>query len=496
MTINFPDYADLGLGHLSESTRYTWDYMLGRAENFSYYYNGDVFEEKVPVEQGIEDDAPLMYPVGLNLVKMLCIAQADSMFGEYEDQPIQFGARKDADVSDDDKKAIDLAHRILERSYASKTLWECELERNIFGGTALQIVPALDRRLYPYVKWYRVPYGSFFPIWHPEDPDVLLEVYTVNTMTAEQARILYGYEAKTELVKRVERWSQTEHETWVDRVKISKYSGFNPYKVVPFVYIPRMRLQSWWGDGLAEEVIPIQNELNRVVADVSDAANYNAHPTRWGVNLPRDFNAQNYPLGPNSFWNLGRSITGNPDPSVGILEAKAAVSPEVFQYVKFIYDWGRIAANAPPIAFGEDEGGSQRSGVTLEIRMWPLIKALRRSRAYMDTGIKQAIYISACILAQKKFPDVPVRAVEKLLKGDIVPHFYNIMPRDQAAIVDEVVKLLSTDPPSISEETAQVILGRGTGEVGRIESMVSNRSLWKADQVKTEEPAVVKSPAN
>ena len=46
----------------------------------------DIFKEKVPVESDIEGDPPLMFPVGLNLVKMLCLAQADTLFGEWEDR--------------------------------------------------------------------------------------------------------------------------------------------------------------------------------------------------------------------------------------------------------------------------------------------------------------------------------------------------------------------------------------------------------------------------
>jgi hypothetical protein len=43
------------------------------------------------------------------------------------------------------------------------------------------------------------------------------------------------------------------------------------------------------------------------------------------------------------------------------------------------------------------------------------------------------------------------------------------MPRDQAAAVDEVVKLMSVKSgPQISMETAQEVLGRSTAEVTRI----------------------------
>ena len=63
-------------------------------------------------------------------------------------------------------------------------------------------------------------------------------------------------------------------------------------------------------------------------------------------------------------------------------------------------------------------------------------------------------------------------------KGNIEPQYASLLPRDQGAAVDEVVKLLSTEPPSISLETAQAILGRGSGEVARIREFLSDEELW------------------
>ena len=118
------------------------------------------------------------------------------------------------------------------------------------------------------------------------------------------------------------------------------------------------------------------------LGDISEAINYNAHPVRYGYNLPRAFNTANFPLSPDSLWDLGRVIGNSPEPTVGMLEAKEAVHDSSFTYLNFLYDWTRTSTFAPPIAFGEDNGGGQRSGATLEIRMLPLIKATRRSRAY------------------------------------------------------------------------------------------------------------------
>jgi hypothetical protein len=45
-----------------------------------------------------------------------------------------------------------------------------------------------------------------------------------------------------------------------------------------------------------------------------------------------------------------------------------------------------------------------------------------------------------------------------------------------------VVKLNATNPPSISLETAQRILGRGSGEVERIKDMLEDDDLYQREE--------------
>jgi len=463
MSINFPEYADLGM-NASPTQLHDWDAEIMRLERFWYYYSGESLKEQIDTEVLLGTEVPLVFPVGLNLTKMICLAQADTIFGEWEDQPVRFGVKMSDETEDPDREATNLLESILEVSEAGAMLWEVELDRQIFGGGVWKIQPIAQ---YPHIKWMRIPRESFFPIWNPEDINDLLEVYIKIAMSPDQAKSLYNYDTTKDIVFRVEHWTKGLFENFLDGHRLSDKSGQNPWGVVPFVYAPRLRSASWFGDSLTEDLIPVQDELNMRVADIGDAINYNAHPTRWGLNLPRDFNADNYPLGPNSFWNIGRTIGSSPSPEVGVLEVQSAVQPGVFQHLEFVYDWARFSSFMPPIAFGEDSG-SQRSGDTLEIRMWPLMKAARRSRSYLATALKRAAHISAIILQQKDWSDIPIRPLNHIVEGRIVPQFYDILPRDQQRAVDEVVKLSSTTPRHISSRTSQQILGRPESEVERI----------------------------
>lgn len=482
-----PEWSDLGRtshgNSISALSRGAWEEMQARIENYRAYYNGEVFAEKVPLEEPT-GEAPLLYPVGLNIIRMICQAQADALFGEYEEDIITYEPDTDEPADSATLEAVKLLGRISRSSNLNAKLWEAALEREVYGGTTFKITPNL--RSGDLIRWNKVPLEGFYPVWDPDDEDKILEVWVVTEMTKEQARARYGYNGDKERVKRVEHWNSLRYSNTLDGKEISAYCGANPWGFVPFVYIPRIRTDNWWGDALTPDLIPPQNELNARIADIGEAINYNAHPTRWGINLPRAFKVDNFPLGPNAFWDLGRSIGTMPEPKVGVVEIANPVPAEVFTFVNFIYDWTRVSSFLPPIAFGQDNGGGQRSGDTLEIRMWAMVKAIHRSRAYMTNGLRQLMNMTAQILRQKRIAEVPARAIQRLEEGLILPRYGSVLPRDHQATVDEVVKLSSITPPGISLETAQKILGRGPGEVEKIKDMLQTTEFYQNAMTKAQ----------
>jgi len=153
-----------------------------------------------------------------------------------------------------------------------------------------------------------------------------------------------------------------------------------------------------------------------------------------------------------------------------------------FKYINFLYDFSRVSTFSPPIVFGEDGGGGQRSGSTLEIRMLPLVRQTRRMRSYIREGLRRAIMITGLILKQKEFADTPVSAINAMLKGDITVNFAEVLPRDHQQIVDEVVKLFSMKVPGISIYTAVKKLGLGAREVDLIKTMLEDDDLFPEEK--------------
>jgi len=346
------------------------------------------------------------------------------------------------------------------------------LDREIYGGCAVKVAPDLARP--GYISLSRIHLDFFYPVWDPDDEDTLLECYIASPMTREQCRAKYSYDPQKDVVLRIEHWTRQYYENTLDGKKISAYSGFNLWGVVPVVFIPRIRSEAWYGDPLTPDIIPVQDELNMRIADMGEGLNYNSHPTRWGRNLPSKFDSNMFSLDPGAMWDLGTQISRDgPQPEVGLLEAKNPIPERGMDFVKFVYDWGRMAAHIPPIAFGDDDGGGQRSGRTLEIRMWSLLRATKRSRAYMGAGLVRIMKIAAIILKQKDL-DHPTHACNRILDGTVIPSFWPLMPKDQSAIVDRVVKLLTTPVPVISLNEAQKMLGYGPAEMERVRQMLND----------------------
>ncbi len=480
--IYYPEWADLGK-HLNLSERSLWEQQQAFLLRYEHYYSGRVFQEYMEKEKPTDPDVPL-FPAGINLAKIFCHAQADAMFGDWQDLPVRFESPSKEGNNSADTQAIEIVHGILRDSNAGAMFWEADLDRNRYGACAIRV--AVDLKKPNKIRWSKVQRDAFLPVWDPEDPDELLEAWACTILHPQQVLLKFGISVDRERSYYIERWNRDVHQTWLNDDPL--LDEFNPYYgVVPYAFIPRFRSSDWWGDSLIEDIISLQDEINMTVADNSDVIRKIAHPITWGFNIPAGFNKDVYSTNSDSMWDMGRQV-GDIKPFVGMLEPEGSVLPHSADHIKFLLKMARDHAGTPAITFGDDDGGGQRSGDTLEIRLRPLEASVRRSRSYFTAGLGRLLRITAAILKQKNYPGVPARAVERI--SSLVPTYAEILPRDQQAIVDMVVKLLSTDPPSISLETAEIMLGYGTREVDLVKKMLQDKGLWKPQK---NDPA---SPSN
>lgn len=468
---DFPEWSDLG-NLVTRDIQDAWEARLASLVRYDYYFSGDVFEEYLEKEHPSDPDIPL-FPAGINLIKTVSTTIADTMFGEERDElPFRFEARKGAEENSADDKAIELGHNILIDSSAGSAFWEMEMDRQVYGAGIMRV--GVDLPSQTHIRWRRVRPETFMPVWDPEDENRLLEVYVATYMNRNQASQLFGYDGEQERVLYLEHWTTKTIEAWLDSKKVRREA--NLWGIVPFVYIPRIRTKNWWGDSITEDLIPIQDEFNMRLGDIGEIVSSNAHPIIWGRNLTREFVRKNFPRGSDKLWDLGRNQNGN-EPEIGVLEPKNSILQYAFKDLELLLQLCREAAGTPAIAYGADDGGGQRSSDTLVVRLRPMVMSISRSRHYMTAGVRGLLGITSRIYEQKRFRDIPITAADRLAR--LIPSYNPVLPKSQPALVDEVVRLLSTDPPSISLDTAQILLGRGSGEADRIKKMLKDEDLWK-----------------
>ncbi len=468
-----------------------WAAQHSRYVEYYRYYAGFKLDEKA--ESPDDPDPPELYPVKMNLVRLLAHSQADALWGEWEDRVLQLDVTPDTlDLpSESQRKGASMVQRyfdrVLDENNTDKLFWETGLDMMRYGGGLLRVSPAKNRR--HKIRIQRVNVSAFYPVWSPDDPDDLLEAFVAIAMPKRQAERYYGITSKAEIVWRVEHWTKKTYRNIVDGKEIPQYSGKNPWGVIPLVYFPRQRGDHpFYGEAMTEDVMSAQDELNMRVADIGESITYNAHPLKWGYNLPRDINDRNkFPFGPSTLWDLGRVLPGGDAPDLRLLESSSPISQAAMEHIRFVYDWSRSASYTPPIAFGEDEG-SQRSGATLIIRMWPLTRAVRRSRMYLKAGVIRLLDLIMTV-SKTNFPSEVSRELARAYEESIiVPNFSPILPRERTDIVQEVIQRLSTDPPSISLSTALDLLDvrHPASEEALIRQEVEERHQRAMEQAETQ----------
>jgi hypothetical protein len=130
---------------------------------------------------------------------------------------------------------------------------------------------------------------------------------------------------------------------------------------------------------------------------------------------------------------------------------RGQVPAKTFEFVSALVDFSRYSAMTPAVAFGEDEG-SQRSGMTLVLRMWPMLQTAKANRTLIRAGLSQ--------LAEKTFAIARGQGLGITTGGRYYePDLPALLPRDREQQVLEVSTLWGNGAnPLISPERALDVL--------------------------------------
>jgi hypothetical protein len=459
-----------------------WSAQTARYNKALEYFSGMVFNERSDKN---DPDASLLYPLGINLVKMMGITQAASLWGQWEDDLVDLTVRPLADTKvarDRADEALEVIKATWDYSRMGALLYESGLSQQTYGGIFFK--NSVDPQAPHGVRIDKLMPYNVFPIWHPIVVDRILEAWIVIPIDRREAELAYGvkFNSVPEETVYVEHWTERDYETLIGDKPLEKFSGQNPWGKVPIEYIPRLRQEGFYGLPLAEDLFGLQDELNARLADIGDNINNAAHPIRW----IRNYNGnpkKDFQMGADALWDLGRTMPGADKPEAGVLEAQPEPGSS-FNFIQFMLDMTRYSSFTSPVAFGEDEG-SQRSGVTLELRLWPMLQQAKATRIYYRSGL---LALHRKILEMAAYRE-PNRYSQQLSQHVITPNFAPLVPRDRQMLVDEICR--RAEQALISPEEALARLGV---QVGTEQDEIERIREWLEYKAKTERPQLQPNP--
>lgn len=431
------------------------------------WYDGDKLNEK-QVQGGRTVDK---FPIKLNPIRGAVQKHAFALFGETKDNSQPLAVPK---LRSDEKNMKDVAQKgqnflnsVWYENFGRSLMMRNGLTSQVYGGCVFKAsyVPQQAWRKTP-LRLEAVHPSNWVGIPMSGDEFRLEQSWVVKAMSPAEAFRQFGMEfPKEELVYYVEYWAPDIYEITVngrlvptgqtdDKGNDLFYQGDNPFGVVPQVYIPHIRTHDFYGDSLISQNIQgIVEEMNKRVADYGDAVSDDSHPYYVIKNtsgrpdvyeLASGIRVIQLPSTP--------AITGKErDPDMDTL-GKGQATGSMKELNEQLYDHFRREAAIPPVADGEDEG-SQRSAMTLAMRMWPLLSHTSQERTWWADGLALLDQILLKIAVSKKLNK---EITEKHLEMRIERHWQPILPRDQEVFINELISRASANLGSLEHLLGQL----------------------------------------
>ena len=408
-----------------------WSEQHEKYQEWAKYFTGDVLREVIETADG---ESEPRFPLRINLCKTIVKLNAYAVLGEWDDHVFTW---KSALPDGGDERQLDYLHKLGVLSGINSLYVRQILTHRALGGMVWRISTSADRGL----RWSALPPEHFYPIFSTLDDD-LIELFVVFNISAREAVLRYNIsEPSGDSVIYMEHWTPSGVEKTVDGQVVGK----NPLidGVIPYVYIPGANMVGErYGVSVIEDVMGLQDELNLRLADMGDAIKRETHKDIVVSNLPGGVRGIRRDSG---ILDLGMGL-GNSKPTVHQYN-RADLPSGSFDFVSSVVDFSRYSGDTPPVAYGVDEG-SQRSGMTLSFRMWPLIHNGRTQRAFIADGMRQ--------LANKTLRLAKSAHVVDGSLGEYTINMPPMLPKDREQAVNEVVQL--TGAEKISDERAVDLL--------------------------------------
>jgi len=419
------------------------------------WYKGEALEDQPQAQSGKAAD---LYPMRINPIKATVQKHAYSVFGEVENDgrplvvtkmiPPESGTEED---TQEWKKITQHTEDVLNLLWWENNGRELMIRNSfisqIYGGCVFKAT-YIPWEWDQYGGWRQVPIRIEAPnpktfVGIPDGSDFfrLAECWIVRQIDEKEA-IRWGYEPSSgEELWYTEWWTREKYTCRINNKQVVKtvrgveypLSGKNPYGVIPIVYIPHIRDLDFLGTNAFDHLKGYIKELNLRYGDYGDATNDDAHP----IVAIRDVagSAQTKKV---TSWleviDLGQTqgITGNERPPDMFEVRQQRASAAMHDLISSIWQQYLRDSLVSPVAYGEDEG-SQRSGMTLAMRFWPLGSHASTERYFWTAGLDVFQPVILRMLYIKKLQEITETHINLRMKQVWAP----LLPRDREADVQE-----------------------------------------------------------
>jgi hypothetical protein len=425
---------------------------LERYTEMESWFDGTALDETVQ-QDGEEVD---LYPVKLNPLPGTVEKHTHFLFGQVsqDDRPLVSPRGVAFDDSEESRTIVEQVENLLAQTWWENNgralQWESGSGSQIYGGCIWHVI--YD----PYDKMRSVPirletvHPKYF-VGLPKANDMwsLQEAWIVQPITHKEAASMGVDIPEEEAPWLITHYTMTDMDIWINNKPAFRFidgegwkpmSGANPWGMVPVVYLPHTRVMTFYGQNVIDILTGIIKEMNLRVADYGDAVTVDAHAYVATRNVHGAPTVQT--IAPNlKVINLGtnQSYTGHDTGDPDIIQVRnATASSPMKDLVEMLYAIYRRLATLPSVVDGEDEG-SQRSGLTLAMRMIALTSHTEAERVFWTAGLVLVNRLILRMLLVANDARVTIRHATTRLKLEWAP----ILPRDREMIVEEAVTLMA-----------------------------------------------------
>ena len=480
--VQMPGQAD-SLG-LSTQELQDWRTMEDRIQEWWEWFTGDKLKKTKRTTPGKDGEFPMLYPLQINPIRTACQLHSYALQGQVKDtsdplvhsicEPIGRAGKGLADA------ASEAIETVAYENNARAMFTDMFLSSQSLGAIVVKVGwdPKLVQRNKTGVFWeYISPRYCFFR-WGGTNYWDITEAWVRFNVSKETAA-QYEIKTRANTVTYVEHWTPDKYSIQIAGDYISDGDGpinrRNPFGFVPFTYIPHERAGDFWGTSLVPGAIGMTKEINARMADMGDAVQKGVHQKIWGSNWMQGHPIEKeLPDGTKVIY-LGKTISASdPQPMLNRLEPPNMPAG----YSQFMNDMEEMAQNAmitPSIAYGKEEG-SQRSGQTLNQRMWPMLSHTTSERTNWTTGLNQICDMTIRILAAHGRAELTEKHMGQRWRQDWAP----MVPMDRAALVMELIQRWQNNVISLE------LLLEKFGDIPDLKEEITRVQKLMADQQKLE----------